>query len=138
VHAVPSVLPRVAIGLIALVFLAWAAVLWHNQHVGDAASDRLLANPRMSEADFRRVLDDYKSAESLDPGTDWRLTRAGALVLRGDQAEAARLTEPVLDKEPDNLRAWLVLREATKGRQPRREAQANREIRRLNPPVPAP
>ena len=118
--------------------MAWAAVLWHNQRVGDAASDRLLANPRMSEASFQGVLDDYKRAERLDPGTDWRLTRAGALVLRGRDADAAKLTQTVLDREPDNLRAWLVLREATKGREPGRAAEANREIRRLDPPAPAP
>ena len=78
--------------------VAWAAVLWSNQRIGDAASDWLLANPRMAEASFQDVLDDYKRAELLDPGTDWRLTRAGALVLRGRQAEAARLTETVLEK----------------------------------------
>lgn len=137
-HAVPSLVPRAAVALIALLIVAWAAVLWHNQRIGDDASDRLLANPRMAEASFQRVLDDYKRAERLDPGTDWRLTRAGALVLRGRRAEAARLAETVLDKEPSNLHAWLVLREATKGRDPRRAAQASAEIRRLNPPVPAP
>jgi hypothetical protein len=138
VHAVPSLVPRAAVALIALLMVAWAAVLWSNQRIGDAASDRLLANPRMAEASFQDVLDDYKRAELLDPGTDWRLTRAGALVLRGRQAEAARLTETVLEKEPSNLHAWLVLREATKGRDPRRAAQASAEIRRLDPPVPAP
>ena len=81
-HAVSSLVPRAAVALIALLIVAWAAVLWHNQRIGDDASDRLLANPRMAEADFQRVLDDYRRAESLDPGTDWRLTRAGALVLR--------------------------------------------------------
>jgi cytochrome c-type biogenesis protein CcmH/NrfG len=138
VHAVPALLPRIALALIAVVLVAWAAVLWMDQRTGDAASDRLLANPRMAEADFREVLDDYRRAERLDPGTDWRLTRAGALVLRGEDNEAANLTETVLEREPDNLHAWLVLREATRGRDPRRAAQASAEIRRLDPPVPAP
>jgi tetratricopeptide (TPR) repeat protein len=133
-----ALVPRAAIALIALLLVAWAAVLWHNQRIGDAASDRLLANPRMTAASFQGVLDDYERAERLDPGTDWRLTRAGALVLRGRRADAAKLTQTVLDKEPDNLRAWLVLREATRGREPRRAAEANREIKRLNPPARAP
>ena len=137
-HPVSALVPRAAIALIALLLVAWAAVLWQNQRIGDAASDRLLANPRMTAASFQGVLDDYERAERLDPGTDWRLTRAGALVLRGRRADAAKLTQTVLDREPDNLRAWLVLREATRGRDPRRAAEANREIRRLDPPVPAP
>jgi len=138
VHPVSALVPRAAIALIALLLVAWAAVLWQNQRIGDAASDRLLANPRMTAASFQGVLDDYERAERLDPGTDWRLTRAGALVLRGRRADAAKLTQTVLDREPDNLRAWLVLREATRSRDPRRAAEANREIRRLDPPVPAP
>ena len=46
-----------------------------------------------------------------------------------------RLTENVLDREPDNLQAWVVLREASEGQDPARLAQANAEILRLNPPL---
>lgn len=131
----PSVLPRVTIALIALLLVAWSAVLWRNQIIGGGASDRVLGTAQLSEADWERILDDFRDAELLDPSSDWQLTRAGALILRGDRAAATSVIEPVLEREPDNLQAWTLLRGATEGRAPRRAAEAAAQIRRLNPPT---
>ena len=126
---------RVAIALVALLLFAWSAVLWRDERIGGAASERILRNPGMSDAEVAQALEDLRSADLLDPTTDWELARAGALLLRGDRREAVRLTENVLDREPDNLQAWVVLREASEGQDPARLAQANAEILRLNPPL---
>ena len=134
----PSVLPRVAIALVAILMLAWSVVLWRDQVIGGAAEDRIFGNPRLTDADWQRTLDDFKSAELLDPGTEWDVTRAGALILKGDRAESAAITEDVLEDEPDNLQAWVVLRKATEGRDRERFAEAEAQIRRLNPPTSAP
>ena len=132
----PSVLPRIAIALIAVLLAAWSAVLWRNQLVGGGASDRVLAGTAdLSDAAWDRILDDFRDAELLDPSSDWPLTRAGVLILRGDRAAAASVTESVLDSEPDNLLAWTLLLRATEGRFPGRAAEATAQIRRLNPPV---
>lgn len=126
-------LVRAAVALVAALLCAWSVVLWRDQQVGGEASDRVLANPNMGDAQWEDTLDRFRSAELLDPSSDWPLARAGALLLKGDRARAARIAESVLEREPDNLQAWIVLREATVGRDPRRAAEANAQIRRLNP-----
>jgi hypothetical protein len=131
----PSVLPRVTIALIALLLVAWSAVLWRNQIIGGGASDRVLGTAQLSEADWERILDDFRDAELLDPSSDWPLMRAGVLILRGDRAAAASIADSVLDSEPDSLQAWTLLLRATEGRVPRRAAEARAQILRLNPPV---
>src|SRR5918992_3873741 len=132
----PSVVPRIAIALIAVMLVAWSAVLWRNQLIGRPASDRVLGGTAdLSDADWDRILDDFRDAELLDPSSEWPLTRAGVLILRGDRGVAASVTESVLDSEPDNLQAWTLLLRATEGRVPERAAEARAQIRRLNPPV---
>jgi hypothetical protein len=36
-------------------------------------------------------------------------------------------------REPDNLAAWVVILDTSRDRDPARAAQAEREVRRLNP-----
>jgi Tetratricopeptide repeat len=127
---------RAAIALVALAIVAWSAVLWRGDRIGRDASDRIIMNQDLSDADWEREVERLRDAELLDAGTRWPVARAGALLQRGHRAEAARVIEDVVEREPDNLEAWIVLREAAEGRDPRRAARAHREIRRLSPPVP--
>jgi hypothetical protein len=53
---------------------------------------------------------------------------------RGRRAAATRVIRDVVDREPDNIEAWTVLREAARGRAPRQAARARAEIRRLSSP----
>ena len=132
-----SVLPRAAIALVALAVVAWSAVLWRDERIGEDASNRIIMNQGLGEAEWARELERLRDAELLDPSTKWPVAQAGALLQRGRQAEAARVIEDVVEREPDNVEAWIVLREATEGRDPPRAAQARMEIRRLSPPIPA-
>ena len=131
-----SVLPRAAIALVALAVVAWSAVLWRGERIGRDASNRIIMNQDLSDAEWAGEVERLRDAELLDPGTKWPVARAGALLQRGHAAAAARVIEDVVEQEPDNVEAWIVLREAAEGRDPRQAARARREIRRLSPPVP--
>lgn len=130
-----SVLPRAAIALVALAVVAWSAVLWRGERIGRDASNRIIMNQDLSDAEWAGEVERLRDAELLDPGTKWPVARAGALLQRGHAAAAARVIEDVVEQEPDNVEAWIVLREAAEGRDPLQAARARREIRRLSPPV---
>ncbi|HEV3379131.1 MAG TPA: hypothetical protein VG126_17790 [Thermoleophilaceae bacterium] len=129
-----ALIPRIAIAVVALLVIAWSAVLWRDDRIGSEASNRLLMSEQLSDAEWAREVERLRDAELLDPSTKWPLARAQAYLLRDRPRDAARLTESVLEREPENVEAWIVLREATREIDPRRAAQASAEIRRLSPP----
>jgi predicted Zn-dependent protease len=131
---VRALLPRIAIAVVALLVIAWSAVLWRDDRIGSEASNRLLMSEQLTDAEWAREVERLRDAELLDPSTKWPLARAQAYLLRGRPRDAARLTESVLEREPENVEAWIVLREATREIDPRRAAQAGEEILRLSPP----
>jgi hypothetical protein len=127
------VLPRAILALIAVVLIAWFSVLARNHVVGWNASLRIVAEPKMDAAEWKRAMDDFRSAESLDPSTDWSIIRAQYWLLR-DKRMALRVADSVLRREPDNLAAWSAVLRASDGVQPARHREAIMQIRRLNPP----
>jgi predicted Zn-dependent protease len=128
-----SVLLRAALALVAAALVAWSAVLWRDDRIGSDASDRIIRNAELSEAAWAHEMERLRDAELLDPSTRWAVARAGALYQRGRLEASARVLEDVLEEEPENLEAWLYLREVVRGRDPAREAQARAAIRELNP-----
>jgi predicted Zn-dependent protease len=134
VPRVRALLPHIAIAVVALLVIAWSAVLWRDDRIGSEASNRLLMSEQLTDAEWAREVERLRDAELLDPSTKWPLARAQAYLLRGRPRDAARLTESVLEREPENVEAWIVLREATREIDPRRAAQAGEEILRLSPP----
>src|SRR5918999_2360212 len=115
----PSLLPRTAMALLAALAVAWSAVLLRDERLARSAEDRVTSDPQMSDAEFARAMDSFEAAELLNPGTQWTLVRANVLLLR-DKREALRVSESILESEPDNLGAWVVVYKATQGRDPRR------------------
>jgi predicted Zn-dependent protease len=133
---VRTVLPRAALALVAALLAAWSAVLWRGDRIGSDASDKIIRNATLSDAAWAHEMERLRDAELLDPSTRWPVARAGALYQRGRFKQSARVLEDVLDEEPDNLEAWLYMREVARGRDPVREAEARAAIRRLNPTPP--
>jgi predicted Zn-dependent protease len=74
-----------------------------------------------------------RGARLLDPDRYWELTRARYLLLRDRPVRALRTANGLVREEPDNLDAWIIVREAAREVDPRRAARALAEIRRLNP-----
>jgi hypothetical protein len=127
-----QLLARGLTAALALAVIAWSAVLLRDELLAREAEGRVHANPGMSGAELNRTVELLEDAELLNPGTHWKMVRANVLLLR-DRPRALRVAESVLASEPDNLGAWIVVREATKGAHPRRLSEARREIRRLDP-----
>ncbi len=127
--------PRTILAAVALLVVAWSAVLVRDERLARQAEDSILGNPKMSDARWAEAMEQLEDAELLNPGTPWKLARAQALLLRRDRQAALRVADSVVESEPDNLAAWAVVLRATRGRDARRSAEARAEIRRLNPPV---
>jgi hypothetical protein len=128
-----STLLRGAIALVAVALVTWSVVLWRDERIGSAAVDRILRNPDLSEPAWAREVRNLRDAELLNPSTSWAIARAGALLQRGRPGAAARVIEDVVEREPDNVEAWLLLHRVMRGRDPERAAEARAAIRRLNP-----
>jgi predicted Zn-dependent protease len=133
---VRALLPRIVLAVVALLVVAWSAVLWRDDRIGSEASSRLIMSEQLTDAEWAREVERLRDAELLDPSTKWPLARAGAFVLRDRPRDAARVVESVLEREPENVEAWIVLSRATREIDPRRAAQARAEILRLSPPPP--
>jgi hypothetical protein len=125
-------LPRIALVLVSVLLIGWSAVLWRDDRVGHQAADRIFGDPVMSDSEWARALAQLRDAELLDPSSRWKVSRADALLLR-DKAAAARVAGTVVDHEPDNLEAWLVIYRATRDRDRRRAREALAQVKRLNP-----
>jgi len=123
---------RLLLAAVAIVLIAWFGLMYRNYRVGADAADRVIVHPDMGDAAFARSMDDLRSAETLDPSTEWSVTRANYLLLR-DKATALIVARSIVDKEPDNLAAWVAVAKAADGRDPVLLRRANAAIQRLNP-----
>jgi predicted Zn-dependent protease len=135
---VRALLPRIALAVVALLVVAWSAVLWRDDRIGSEASSRLIMSEQLTDAEWAREVERLRDAELLDPSTEWALARAGAYLLRDRPRDAAHAVESVLEREPENVEAWSLLRAATRDVDPKRSAQALAELRRLSPPPAEP
>lgn len=127
-----ATLARGLLALLAVVLIAWFAVLARNHAIGSSASSRVVADPEMSAAEWDATMDDFERARLLDPSTDWRLVEAQYQLLR-DKRAALGVAEDVLRDEPDNLGAWWVVLRAAPGLDDARYREAQAAVRRLNP-----
>jgi hypothetical protein len=114
---------RVALALVAVVVIGWLAVQQRDavlQARGVEASGHLAVpgNPARAERAFR-------DARLLNPDTEPDVGRAVVYLAREQRARAKALLEGVLRKEPDNLTAWAVLYNVSRGRD---EATARRAL----------
>jgi hypothetical protein len=124
-------LPRVAIAVVATLLIAWFTVLARDQLVGSRAAHRVREDPGMSHAAWIRAIDDLRSADALNPGTEFKVARAATLLLH-DRPGAERVADTILRREPDNINAWAIVVAATRGRDDARFAEAARQFRRLS------
>jgi hypothetical protein len=127
-----ATLARGLLALLAVLLIAWFAVLARNHSIGSSASGRVVADPEMSAAEWSDTMDEFERARLLDPSTDWRLIEAQFQLLR-DKRAALTVAQEVLRDEPDNLGAWWVVLRAAPGLDDARYREAQAAVRRLNP-----
>jgi hypothetical protein len=123
----------------AVVILSAAAIAWLAAGIAASRAQddlgRLVATTAVADrADIARADELRRRAERYVPGRRPSLLEA-TLRLRGDRQGAARLLEDVVADEPENAEAWLLLAEATDGRE---AEQARERVRALAPDVPPP
>jgi hypothetical protein len=128
-----NVAARAAVAVVAVLLLAWLAVLLRDFYVADAATDRIFYDAGITPAEFVRNMERLEDAELLNPDSTWELTRAKFLLLRDGPRRAAHAAEALVRNEPANVEAWVVLRKATRQIDPARSAEAAGQIKRLDP-----
>jgi hypothetical protein len=121
------------LAVLAIVLVAAFGLLARNNAVGTAAAERIVNSSNPTAAEWDKELDAMRSAELLDPSSDWELTRANFLLLR-DKRAAIEVAESVARREPDNLSAWWVILRGARGLDRARWREAVVQVRRLNPP----
>jgi hypothetical protein len=72
-------------------------------------------------------------ARLLNPDPTADIRDAQLLVIADHDREAVRVIRDVVEREPENYEAWLVLRQAAVRVDPRLFRRATREALRLNP-----
>jgi hypothetical protein len=126
-----SMIARVALALVAVIVLAWLGVMLRDARLAAAGRDAVASNP--SPAAAARADRLFRRARLLNPDTDPLLYRVLLAQGRGDDRVALRLALGVARREPDNFRAWSGVASAARGHDPRRVADADANMRRLNP-----
>jgi predicted Zn-dependent protease len=118
---------RLLVIVLAVAVLAWLGVMERAvrlQASGAAAAQR--GDVAAAEADFR-------AARLLNPDSLPDVRRAFLYEGSGRPADAARVLEGVLRREPDNLEAWGLLYVFTRERDPASARRALEARRRLDP-----
>jgi predicted Zn-dependent protease len=121
------VIARVLVGVLAVVVIAWFAVLevdQRNQSVGldQAAHGKVASGLRHLER-----------AQKLNPDPQLELLTAFVRYGGGAPGRAQRDIEAILRREPDNILGWQYLARVARGRDPQAEFRAQAAIRRLDP-----
>jgi hypothetical protein len=118
---------RIAVVLVALVTLAWLAVMERDTRLQSralAASGR----PPISDA-FR----DYRRARFLDPDSGPDVLLGLLYAVHGQRERGLRTLQSVVRREPDNLFAWGQLYKVVQGHDPAAARRAFAQLGRLDP-----
>ena len=134
---------RLALALLAVAALGWLGLSYRSvdhQEEAEATLQRPLAeylksgrSRAASPAALRHAADRIDAAKRLNPDSTLDLDRGSLQLLSGEQAEAADTFQDVVEREPQNLQAWLALAIATRGTDPARARRATRRADALNP-----
>ncbi|MEA2364752.1 MAG: hypothetical protein QOI32_264 [Thermoleophilaceae bacterium] len=125
---------RVALGVLALVVLAWLAVGLRNAR-SEAEAVRLIGTSvrTVPLEQLDRAGDDYRSADRLNASSDPDLHLAALENFTGHPRRAIRLLREVTRREPENFDAWFLMAGVAAKRDPSLAARAEARARELNP-----
>jgi predicted Zn-dependent protease len=129
---------RIAAVVGALIVCAWFGLGIRQQSSFDEAKRRVSTFERPSAAEATRTATLLDRAQTLTPDRRVDLLRAQLALQQDRPAQARRLIERVLAKEPDNVEAWTRLAFATAASDPEASKLAAAQVLRLAPRVPAP
>lgn len=126
---------RVCLGFVAVVVLAWLAVMEYDARTlkrgANTASEMFTSGG--TPAGFRSAEADFRDARLLSPDTTPDLHRAVLYRVHAREAQAIALLEDVVRREPDNIAAWNVLYALVRERDRAAARRALAARRRLDP-----
>jgi hypothetical protein len=122
---------RAAVGLVAVILLAWLGVMERDAYLQSRAVD---AAGRLDvPGNAERAAADFRAARLLNPDTAPDVGLALLHQSAGRRVQAAALLEDVLRREPENLTAWGLLYNVARGADPATARRAFDARRRLDP-----
>jgi predicted Zn-dependent protease len=110
------VIVRIVVALAAV----WLVISIANVHHERNALAKLTRDPASARSEAQ-------AARTLNPDRYPLVLQGASYLFAGDRAAAARIFQRVLRDEPDNVRVWALLYQATKS------PQAAAAIKRLSP-----
>ena len=134
---------RLALALLAVAAIGWLGLSYRSvehQEEAEATLQKPLAeylktgrSSAVPPAELRRATDRIDAAKRLNPDSTLDLDRGSLHLLSGEEAKAADTFQDVVDREPQNLQAWLALAFATRDTDRARARRATRRADALNP-----
>ena len=128
---------RIALGLLVIAVLAWVAIGLRNARLEADAAGLVGSSPASaSQERLAEARDAYLRAAELSPDTGPEVRAAGIANFTGEPREALGILRGVVDREPDNFDAWLLIASAADRLDPALAARARERVRSLNPLQP--
>lgn len=117
----------------AVLVLVWLGVLYRDERVARAASDKIFYENPLPPAEYERQMDRLRDARLLDPDRSWELVQVRYMLLYEQPRRAFEAAERFVRTEPDNLEGWVLLFNVARELDSGRAREAAAQIRRLNP-----
>ena len=123
---------------LAVLVAAWFALGLRQTTATNAARSRLSVLSAPTPVAAHDISGQLDRAAWLNPDRGVTILRADLALAQGGTAAGRSDLEDVVRSEPDNLTAWATIAVAFARTDPQLAAHAQRKLRRLSPPVPAP
>jgi plasmid stability protein len=125
---------------IALVAVAAACALWFAAELRPVrdrqAALAIVAQPRLTPAQLDRAEALLTRAAAHTRSTEPDLRLAQLLAFEHQPERAMRIAQGIVEREPRNFDAWLLLSQTARPVDPALAARAAQRYRQLSPPVP--
>jgi hypothetical protein len=125
---------RAVVVVSALLVTAWLLVSYSNsRQIRDVQV--VAASPKATPAQLESALRKLRSGQSLDPsrGTESLSYEASLEIRLHRLPEALRSLATIVKREPDTAEAWFLIAQLSPGSDPARAAEAQAQLRRLDP-----
>lgn len=127
---------RVLLAVAAVAAAIWLGIGLNSSLLQRSAERTGFRSPEtLTPAQITHATDRFESARENNPDTQPAVNEAALLARVGQERRAVAILRDVVDKEPDNLTAWVILSSAAARREPALAARAAERARRLNPPA---
>lgn len=127
---------RVLLTVAAIAAAVWLGIGLNSSLLQRSAQRTGFRAPEtLTPAQIAHATDRFESARKRNPDTQPAVNEAAMLARVGQEREAVSILREVVDKEPDNLTAWVVLSSAAAKREPALAQRAAARARELNPPA---